>query len=231
MGLSRDLYRLQQIDISLRDTREALQKIERRLTENPELARAEATLQSTEQDLTQAKKRQRQAEWVLEDTQQRKESLRTKLYGGTVRNPKELLGLEHELEQAKRRAGTQEDEVLDSMRQVEELEASAQQARQAALRLRQEWDDEKQVLLQNKQEAESTLSRLNAERDKLASAISPDMVRLYEQLRSTRGQAVARVEQGRCQACHIALPTGKWQRARTGQIVHCSSCNRILYVE
>lgn len=231
MGPARDLYRLQQLDIALRDTRRTLQEIDQRLRENTPLAEAEAALHSGEQELTQARKRQRQAEWELEDVQQRSESLRGKLYGGTVRSPKELLSLQHEVEHLKQRIGAKEDEVLDSMRQVDDLEARVREDGNSATKLRQEWEQESQLLTRRKEEAEAELSSLTAERKTLAGQIPPDALRLYEQLRAARGQAIARVEQGRCQACYIALPTGQWQRARTGQLVHCSSCNRILYVE
>ena len=42
--------------------------------------------------------------------------------------------------------------------------------------------------------------------------------------------AVARVEQGICQACRISLSASGLQHARSGQPVQCGTCGRILYI-
>jgi predicted nucleic acid-binding Zn-ribbon protein len=49
-------------------------------------------------------------------------------------------------------------------------------------------------------------------------------------VRTRKGNAVVKVEQGRCQGCHIKLSMNEWQKARTGVLVQCSSCGRILYL-
>ena len=40
----------------------------------------------------------------------------------------------------------------------------------------------------------------------------------------------ARVEQGICRGCRISLPTTDLQQARSGKLVQCSSCGRILFL-
>jgi hypothetical protein len=53
----------------------------------------------------------------------------------------------------------------------------------------------------------------------------------YERVKLSRGQAVAKVERGECQGCHIAVPTSQWQRVKAGDLIQCNSCSRILCVE
>jgi hypothetical protein len=52
----------------------------------------------------------------------------------------------------------------------------------------------------------------------------------YYELKKQRGQAVAKVEQGLCRGCRISLPTAELQRARSGNLVQCSSCGRLLFL-
>lgn len=77
---------------------------------------------------------------------------------------------------------------------------------------------------------EGYLSDLGQERQAVASEVTPQTLELYEGVKSKKGQAVAKVEQGRCQGCRLNLPINEWQRARVGDVVQCSSCGRILYL-
>ncbi|MEE8413272.1 MAG: C4-type zinc ribbon domain-containing protein, partial [Dehalococcoidales bacterium] len=64
----------------------------------------------------------------------------------------------------------------------------------------------------------------------LAADIDPQTVEIYRGLKKQRGTAVARVEQGMCSGCRISLSVSEFQRARTGSLVRCGSCGRILFV-
>lgn len=231
MSAAGDLYRLQQLDIELQRTQRTIDEVARQLSGNKALAAAESQWASHKTLLVEASKRQKDAEWDLEDLQGRSKNLNNKLYGGAVKNPKELVNLKYEADILAKKTKGKEDELLELMGQAEELEAKVEAISIVLQRMRQEWQQEQQVLNTRKTEAEAELARLSGMRQELAQQISAESRNLYEQMKSTKGQAVARVEQGRCQGCHITLPTSQWQRARSGELVQCSSCSRILYVE
>jgi len=82
-----------------------------------------------------------------------------------------------------------------------------------------------------KSEVETVLAMLKEERNGLAQQIDSKVLNTYERLRLTSGQAVVKVERGKCQGCHITVSTSQWQKAKAGDLIQCDSCSRILYVE
>jgi len=231
MSLSGQLYKLQQLDIELQKNQQIAAEIIRQLNENEALLAAESKLASQEQQLTEWKRKQKNSEWELEDLQDRLNHLNNRLYGGTVSNPKELVNLKREAENLKGKISTKEDELLELMSQAEEMEATVKVSAKELSELKQQWQQKQEALTQRKVKTKTVLASLNESRQELAQQISSQALNLYEQIKLTKGQAIAKVEQGRCQGCHITLPTSQWQRARAGDLVQCNSCNRILYVE
>ncbi len=231
MSLPGQLYKLQQLDIELQKNQQVAEEIIRQLNENKALLTAESKLASQKQQLTEWKRNQKNSEWELEDLQERLNQFNNKLYGGMVKNPKELVNLKREAENLKGKISTKEDELLELMSQVEEMEAKVKVSTKELSELKQEWQEKQEALTQRKVETETVLTRLKENRQELAEQISSEALNLYEQIKLTKGQAIAKVEQGRCQGCHITLPTSQWQRAKAGDLVQCNSCNRILYVE
>jgi len=222
---------LQQLDIEVQKAQQIADEIIYQLNENRALVAAESELASQKQQLTEWKRKQKNNEWELEDLQERLNHLNNKLYGGTVKNPKELVNLKRETENLKGKLSAKEDELLELMSQVEEMEARVKGSTKELKELKQEWQQKQEALTRRKIETETALTSLDENRQELAQQISPEALNLYEQIKLTKGQAIAKVEQGRCQGCHITLPTSQWQKAKAGDLVQCNSCNRILYVE
>jgi len=231
MSLPAELHKLQQLDIELEKRRQTIDEITHQLSENKALAAVESQLASRKQQLQETGKRQKDAEWELQDLEEKINGLDTKLYGGTVGNPKELVNLKQELDSLKKKSRAKEDELLELMGQTEELQAKVEASSREFRELDQEWQQKRQALTASKTEAETELASFTGSRQGLAQGISAEVLSLYEHIKSAKGQAIAKVEQGRCQGCYITLPTGQWQRARAGELVRCSSCSRILYVE
>ena len=55
-------------------------------------------------------------------------------------------------------------------------------------------------------------------------------IEVYQDLKKHKGTAVAKVEQGICHGCRISLPISELQQTRSGSLVRCSSCGRILFL-
>jgi predicted nucleic acid-binding Zn-ribbon protein len=225
------LYTLQHIDLELRRNRQQLDEIEIQLTSDEHLAKAKSNIASKKAELGDTEKRQKEAEWVLEDLQQKVKQINDKLYGGKLKNPKELVNLDLESKELGKKVHKKEDELLELMSEVEDIQANIRNISQELEGLTKEWQQKQQMLIQQKSAVEVKLAGLRQDREELAKQISPEALSLYEQIRTTKEQVVAKVERGRCQGCHITLPTTQWQKAKAGNLVQCDSCNRILYVE
>ena len=231
MGLTGQLYKLQQVDLELQRKQQELNEVENRLRDNKALVAAESELASQKAQLQEVSKKQKGCEWELEDLQEKVRQLNNKLYSGKTTNPKELVNLEKEVEGLKSQIRLKEDALLGLMSQVEEMEAEVKTTTEEVGRLKREWEQTQETLRPKKSEVDTVLAKLKEERNGLAQQIDSKVLSAYERLRLASGQAVVKVERGKCQGCHITVPTSQWQKAKAGDLIQCNSCSRILYVE
>ena len=230
MTLVKKLYELQQIDLEIQRNQETLDEINRQLGETEALLQARAKLFAEEKHLAEIDKQQKGVEWEIEDLRNSITSLNEKLYGGKVGNPKELVSLEHELEIFKSKLMQKEDNLLDLMTEAEVTQDRIKVESERLGQIERDWQQEQEALGKRQSEVEGYLSDIGQERQAVASEVTPQTLELYEGVKSKKGQAVAKVEQGRCQGCRLNLPINEWQRARVGDVVQCSSCGSILYL-
>ncbi len=178
------------------------------------------------------RRQQRDLELEVQGLRDKAKAVERKLYGGEVRNPKELQGLQDDLAALMRQVSRKEDQLLQMMLEGDEEEKALKEAQARFQALLEQWQGEQQALTAEKEGLERELERLQKVRARQAEEVEASLLSLYEGLRARRqGRAVAKVERGLCGGCHIALPTSLIQKARAGNPpVQCISCERILLV-
>jgi predicted nucleic acid-binding Zn-ribbon protein len=229
----KQLYDLQQIDLDVEMVTEALQQIQAKLSDNAELLQAKAELERENGELHELEKRQHTAEWEIDDLRAKIEPLKKKLYGGSVKNPKELMTLQEEVEYLNKRINEKEDSALELMSEVESTHKRTDKMKQQVEELEKRWHERETALLAERSELETQLADAKRRREASVAAIDRAELDLYEYLRvGRRKPTVAKVEQGRCQGCRITLPVNKLQQVRARRsLVQCDSCERILFLE
>jgi predicted nucleic acid-binding Zn-ribbon protein len=230
MSLAGQLYKLQQVDLELQRKQQELTEVENRLSDNNALVTAESKLVSQKEQLEDVRKKQKSAEWELEDLQGKAKQIDSKLYGGITKDPKELVNLEKEVKGLKSQIRMKEDALLGFMSQVEEIETKVKTTAEGLERLRREWEQQQETLGPRKSEIETVLVKLREDHDGLAQQIDSEAFNIYEGIKLKKGQAVVKVERGRCLGCHITVPTSQWQKAKAGDLIQCNNCSRILYL-
>ncbi len=229
MNLGKRLHELQQIDLHLEKTTQQLLDLERQLSGNQELEDAKALLDSNRQRLAELQTKQKSAEWSLEDLQAKLKPLQQRLYAGSVHNPKDLVNLQQQATQLKNQVREEEDKVLEIMDQVETLQKQASSGSAQANQLEKQWQAMRDQIMAEQVRLREVLQSTKEKRQEMAQTIDPDYLLVYETIRARRqGQAVAKIEQGRCQGCRIAVPVSELTQARAGELVQCSSCGRVL---
>jgi len=225
------LYRLQCTDSEFDRLTHRLQEVEASLGETEELRQARLDLQAAEQALRQRQTRLRDLELENASLADKLEANEQRLYGGTVRNPKELTSLQEENEYLRRRKGQLEDVILEVMIEVEESQEQAYSARAHLAQVEERWRAEQERLIAERAELQASLVALSEKRQALRAAIPPDDLEIYDDLRRrTGGQAVVLLRGDTCQGCRVSLPSSKAQQVRQGTVlVFCGSCGRILY--
>jgi predicted nucleic acid-binding Zn-ribbon protein len=228
MTLAKKLYDLQQIDLSIQKEQETLDDINRQLGESDALTQARAGQMSEKKHLAETERQQRDLEYEIEDLRNSIKKLNDKLYSGKEKNPKELVSLEKELEIFKAKLRRKEDDLLDLMAEIESVQDKIKINSERLSDLEREWQQEQKELTQEQARVKSRLLELDKKRKALASDIAKQTLELYEGIRLRKGQAVVKIEQGRCQGCRLNLAVNELQRARAGDLIQCSSCGRIL---
>lgn len=230
MGIAKQLYQLQEVDLELESNGQALRQLLGQLGESQAVIRTQAKLASEQQRLDELGRQQQSAEWEMDDLVDKLTAAEEKLYNGSVKNPKELTSLQHEVDGLKAKRSQLEDKILEIMDRFELATASVATISDELKRLEAEWHSQQQQLSTEIEQLKTTLSNIEQERQLLSAEIDSQVIELYHELRKQKGTAVARVEQGICRGCRISLPTTDLQRVRSGSLVQCSSCGRILFL-
>jgi len=230
MSVVQQLYQLQEVDLEIEADESALSRMLSQLGDNQAIVEAQAKLTSKQQRLDELKHRQHSAEWEVDDLVTKLTTAEEQLYSGRIKNPKELTSLQHEVNLLKAKRDQLESKVLEIMDQVDLAEADVVAANSGFKQLETEWHTKQQQLSADIAALKDKLSGLKQKRQLLSAEIDPQVVELYDKLRKQRGQAVAKVEQGICRGCRISLPFSELQQVRSGNLVQCSSCGRILFL-
>ncbi len=231
MSQSFKLFRLQQIDSQLDQLKTRLQEVEKAIANNSQLLQAQEKKDTSQKKLSEDQKQLRHAEDEVKALRIKIEQTEASLYGGKVRNPKELQDLQNELAALKRHMGVLEDRQLEAMLVVEDSEAAFKSDQENFERVSSTSKEQVNALTQNRAVLIKDLERLESERQGLAVTISNEDLKIYEQIRlQRRGVAVARVADNACGACGSTLTPGLIQAASSSnQLVRCTFCGRILY--
>jgi len=230
MGVAKQLYQLQEVDLELESSEQALRRMLSQLGENQVVVRAQAKLSSEQQRLDELKHQQHSAEWEIDNIVGKLTATEEQLYSGRIKNPKELTNLQYEVNMLKTRRDQLETSALEIMDQVELAEASVAAASGEFKKLEAKWHSKQQQLSADIEKLKDKLSDLKHKRELLSVEIDPQATEAYDKLRKQKGQVVAKVEQGICRGCQISLPSSELQQARGGDLVRCSSCGRILFL-
>ncbi|MFN8557703.1 MAG: C4-type zinc ribbon domain-containing protein [Dehalococcoidia bacterium] len=231
MTLTADLFALQEIDSAVDAAEREMEQIRAAAAEDAAQLSARAALAEAEVRHAAADGRARDLETEIGDRRLKIAPVERRLYDGSVRNPKELQDLQDDVNMLRRRQGVLEDQQLAAMEELEAAAAALAAARAAMSEAESVAGATRATQRTREQELVADVARLNAQREGRVARIPSDAIAQYERLRRVkRGLAVVRVQRGACQGCRITLPTTIQQRARSGvQIVHCTSCERILY--
>jgi len=230
MTTAAELYAFQEIDLALDRAKARVAEIEGQLGETEELSEAQQRAEERRRIVAELRSRQRELELAVDEVRAKASTVEKKLYGGSVRNPKELQDLQADLNALQGQVRKREDALLAVLVEMEEATAQMEEAESALSQVEARSRAEQRALEAEKSQIEPDIERLQEKQARQSTAMDRAALGLYHLLRERRGgQAVTTVERGMCQGCRITLPMSVLQKARAGQgLVQCVSCERIL---
>jgi uncharacterized protein len=226
---------VQELDVAadqLRHRREHLADRAALLTRRGERQRVDAALATLGARRGELSDQQDRLENDIEQVREKSVSVDRTMYGGTVRNPRELMDLQEELEALGRRQRVLEDQELDVMEQLEPVDADITSLEAEGSELDAVIADLDGRVADAEAEIDAELAELAERRLVAIAPIAPEVLDEYERLRDRLGGVgVARLIGDSCAGCHLTLPRVEVDRIRHGEAgptVHCSECGRLL---
>lgn len=230
MSRTSTLWHLQTIDQEIDEKTKRAQQVGEAQANNPKVVAAKTALEADQKNLAQARAALRDRELDASSLEAKIKQVEAQLYSGHVSNPKELDGLEKDLQMHKRRRSEMDDALLRLMDSVEQALRRAEERALALRAVEETRKNEVEHLSREETALAARLAELATQREQTRAALDTDALRQYDQLRRTKaGRAVAPVKSDSCSQCGVAVPTGLINRVRAGdEIVLCTSCGRIL---
>jgi hypothetical protein len=227
------LYQLQKIDSRLAAIDSRTKEISRLLENDPVLIAVRSKLEAAKRELDIASSALQTIELRILDRRNKLEQSESALYGGMIKNPKELQDLQKEIASIKAAIALMEEEQMNSMLEVEEkemiwhsFEQKVEQAKEVNQQANIDLTAQADALVQEK-------TRLVTEHKLLAIQVPEPILQQYEDLRSRKGGvAVGKGDDQTCTLCGTSLTPSQCQFAKSPSVLFfCPSCGRILYAD
>ena len=230
MNVAKQLYQLQEIDLELESNEQALSQIASQLGESEVVVTTRNKLAIEHQCLKELNRQQHSLEGEGDDVTSKLTTAEEELYSGRIRNPKELTNLQLEVDGLKAKRTQIEEKTLEVMDKVELATQNIATIDSTLKTLEAEWQSQQQQLSAKLEQLKTILSNLKHKRQLTAADIDPQAIEAYTELKKRKGTAIAKVEQGICRRCRISLSVSELQQVRSGGLVRCGSCGRILFL-
>lgn len=192
-----------------------------------EIAQVEDEYKVNSERYEQIKKELASVENDISETKEKLKHSEEKLKN--VSTNKEYDAVQMEIQYSKEKLATLEEK---SMILLEEQERLEKLVKELADKLEQvkKTNMEKIESMENSSLAiDDIISGVQTKRNALAMQVSMPILRKYEHIRKgTKGTTVVPVVNRACGGCHQALPPQTIQDIRSGQVVVCENCGRIL---
>ena len=146
--------------------------------------------------------------------------------------PKEMTGLQHELQSLARRQSDLEDQVLDLMERREAADSALAAAQQGQEKARADRERAEQLRDDALADIADATARHEKARGELAAQVSAPLLAQYDRIRTHTGSTgAALLKARRCEGCRIELYGRELAAARNAapdEVLRCENCGRLL---
>src|SRR6266446_9424357 len=148
-----------------------------------------------------------------------------------VKTNEQYKALLHEIQFAEQEIATNEDKILELMVNAEARDKEVKAAEAELKEEMTEIEKEKKIAHDRTAEDERELAEWTAKRDASRSAADQDMLRHYDRVTKFRGSGLAEVLDQKCTGCSVVLRPQTYNEVRSGKMIYCDYCQRILYYD
>lgn len=224
------LVQLQDTDQNIHRLHEDINALPWRLASLEEkLARQKAGVEAATAAIKDEEAKRRRMESDLKDAQQKIAKFREQ--SSSVKTNEQFHAVQHEISFAEAEIGKIEDRELESMERSDQLESQLRAARQDLADNAKVVELEKESARKASGEQQKRLAELSEDRSRLRAQVSETLLAEYDRIAGSRGTGLARAANQTCSACRMALRPQLWNQVRSGDLIPCESCGRLLYFD
>jgi len=223
------LEKLQRLDLELESLNERLQTYPKRMNQwRAELDELECSLEAWRDELKQRMAEKSLKEMELMENEGEIKKAEERLF--VIKTHKEYEALEKELAEAKRLGKAIENDILKALEAIEQLEAKISESEKELEKKRLELGEKIEQTTTELESARSEYEKKLEEKKRVASSIGPDVLALYEKIKSRNGVAVVAVKGEVCQGCYMNVPPQLYNEVVSmHKLIQCPNCQRILF--
>lgn len=225
------LYGLQKIDVKISQANAHLAALDGAREVKKRLLAARAALEMAEKALKTQETELVDLEMRLKSVDEKRTKFEKRLYGGQISNPKEVAAAEKEIAALKQQQGDLDTQTLALYDSVDAARTAVDEDRKSLAAV----EDELRAALGReaveKKRLEAELAELASQRAAAAAKVTDRLLMSrYDAVRRKTGNTgAARIIEGHCEACHVAVtPYITRSLFEDKEIVNCESCGRIL---
>lgn len=225
------LYELQQVDSALDALKRQYAAMDRGQEERTRYDAAKAAHEETLAALKAAETDHNDTKLELEGVVTKHKEVETKLYSGSVRNPKDLQFMQEEVEMLGRNRERLEEKLATLAADVEACRAREKSAKKILSEAIKAYNVKASAAQEQSATFKAQAEALTAQRKTQETDITPDLIKRYNTLRASKqGIAIVILQDGNaCGGCKMGLSRDTVQRVREGKVVViCENCERMV---
>jgi len=195
---------------------------------NADVKRVETMLERERSSLTETESWRSRQEEEMKSEETR--AIQAKQRSAAVKNAKEYMANERELQNTRKQTAEREEEVLKLVGAVETAKKSITQHEADFVAMREHVASEEKSARDKMDELQKQIAEERKQREVAAARVRPDVLKKYSTIRMRRGLAMAPVKNGTCQGCNMNIPPQVFNQLQRGDTIElCGTCNRIIY--
>ncbi|MDD4658107.1 MAG: C4-type zinc ribbon domain-containing protein [Eubacteriales bacterium] len=230
MNYLKEMWRLQNIEVELVKLRKEWTQIKEWLNRETgeDLAEIQAGINEAREQWELCKGEYEEGVSEIETIGRKLEQFNSQLYEGGAQS-KELVSIQQNIEQLRRRKRNLEEKQLSSIQQLDDLEQKIANETVRFQRLDEQRKSRLNRLMERRDEIRERYKDLKDQREELRKIIPNFMMVIYNDLVAQKKRPMAILTDENCSGCGMAQTVLNVNALKkSGQYTRCSNCGRIL---